>query len=103
MRPPTRLKIAREVCNAVGVAYTGDFGVQSTRRSPNLVIARALIVHMGKLYDYSYTEITPYAGYTAHSGAQEARGKLLAGNYGDGWKKIAKNIQERIDISRQPA
>lgn len=94
---PTRLQIAKGVCDYMEVTYLGRYGVKSSKRARQLVAARAVIVHIGKLYDYSYPEISSYAGYSSHSGAHDARRKLLAGHYGDDLDSQSRKIMAKLD------
>lgn len=91
---PDMLQIAGIVCEHFKISYLGHGGIKSSKKSPKTVLARAVIVHIGKRYDYSYPMIAPFAGYRGHSGAIEAHQKIKSGYY-KGWKnKTAKIIKE---------
>lgn len=71
--------IATAVCNEVGLPRTGPDGIGSTSRSPLHLVARALVVDIGRHYGYSYPQITSEAGYESHSASMGAKRRLDAG------------------------
>ena len=100
MKRPTRLQIATEVCFIMKVRYKGPFSIRSTKREERLVSARSVIVHVGKHYGYSYPEISLYAGYSGHSGAHEAHGRLRESLKSKSEiKRIVKQVVSGLDNS----
>ena len=71
--------IATAVCNEVDLSRTSIDGLISTCRSPLHLVARALIVDIGRHYGYTYQQIAPEAGYDSHSSAIDAKKRLDAG------------------------
>lgn len=96
---PTRMQIARAVCKMFDVGYEGMGGVKSDNRSERLSIARATIVHLGKHYEYSYPQITPYAGYAGHAGAQGIHKKYREGGFDESpiYSAIGMTREDSLD------